>query len=278
MKAIAAALLAATLASCAHTPRLHSALPPGAAYVALGSSYAAGAGIPPLANDRPARCGTSQISYPRLLATRLGLTLTDASCGGARTEHLLEPWNELPAQIDAVGPDTRLVTITAGGNDLNYMGLMFAASCRAGVRLNGGDAPCPVVPEPSASDYAAVARNLSAIVEQVHRRAPQARVVLVQYVALAGEQPCPLAPLSADDAATARRVAAGLAEATRAAARTSGVEVLPVDSLSQDHTPCSTVPWSRGLLAGYDMSQGAPWHPTAEGHAAIADMLAARLH
>ena len=39
--------------------------------------------------------------------------------------HVLAPWNELPAQIDAVTPDTRLVTITIGGNDLNYIGNLF---------------------------------------------------------------------------------------------------------------------------------------------------------
>ncbi len=72
------------------------------------------------------------MSYSRLLAAQLRLRLTDASCGGATTAHVLAPWNELPAQIDAVTSDTRLVTITIGGNDLNYMGVLFAASCHAG--------------------------------------------------------------------------------------------------------------------------------------------------
>jgi phospholipase/carboxylesterase len=39
------------------------------------------------------------------------LDLTDASCSGATTQHLLAPWNELPAQLDALRPDTRLVTV-----------------------------------------------------------------------------------------------------------------------------------------------------------------------
>lgn len=256
-------------------PPAENALPAGSHYVALGSSYAAGAGIPPLASDRPARCGASQASYPRLLAARLRLDLADASCGGATTAHLLGAWDELPAQVEAVMADTRLVTITAGGNDLNYMGLLFAGSCRAGVadpRRPAG-APCPAVPEPSAADYARVEGQLAAVVREVRARAPQARVVLVQYVALTLESSCADAPLTEADRLAARRVAAGLAQATARAAAQTGAELLPVDAASQAHTPCSAQPWSRGLVSGYDGSQGAPWHPTAAGHAAIAEML-----
>ncbi len=272
--------LVAGLAGCA-TAGLPSvdpgALPLGSGYVALGSSNAAGAGIPPLANDRPARCGASQVSYSRLLAQRLGLSLTDATCGGAVTASLLAPWNELPAQIDAVTPATRLVTITVGGNDLNYMGVMFASSCRAGLRnprsLDPATGQCAVPQEPAPAAYARVEQQLVEIVAQVHARAPQARVVLVQYIALVGTEPCADAPLLVADAALARRVAAGLAEATASAARATGADLLPVAAASQDHTPCSTDPWSRGLARDYDGSQGSPWHPTAAGHAAIAQML-----
>jgi lysophospholipase L1-like esterase len=270
------ALVAAlALAGCATIPDASSSLPAGSHYVALGSSYAAGANIPPLAEGRPERCGASQRSYSRLLASRLGLALTDASCGGAVTANLLSAWNELPAQVDAVTPDTRLVTITVGGNDLNYMGLMFAGSCRAGIsdprRPAGGE--CPTVPEPSTADYARVQGQIGQVVEEVRARAPQARVVLVQYVALVGDVPCPAAPLGEADAIVARRVAAGLAAATARAAERNGAEVLPVDTASLGHTACSTDPWSRGLAPGYAGADGAPWHPTAAGHAAIAGML-----
>jgi lysophospholipase L1-like esterase len=277
-----AACAALGLAGCTTThalsppsPARPAALPTGAHYVALGSSNAAGANIPPLASERPARCGASQASYSRVLARRLSLTLTDVSCGGAVTAHLLQPWQELPPQIDAVTPETRLVTISMGGNDLNYMGMLFSGSCRAGVadpRRPAGEA-CPVVREPGAADYAGVEERLVAAVEAIHARAPQARVVLVQYLTLAAEAPCELAPISPEDAAMARRLAAGLAAATARAGARSGADVLPVDTASLDHTACSADPWTRGLAPGYDNTQGAPWHPTAAGHAAIAALL-----
>jgi lysophospholipase L1-like esterase len=262
-------LLLAGCASTGHAPDP----PPGSHYVALGSSYAAGAGIAPRAIDRPARCGASQVSYPRLLAARLDLRLTDASCGGATTAHLLAPWNELPAQVEAVTPQTRLVTITVGGNDIDYMGLMFAASCHAGAAVApaGG---CAALRMPDEAAFAALEDRLVAIFTAIRSRAPQARIVLVQYVALAGEATCASASLLPEHAALARSTAARLAEASARAAGRAGAEVLPIHRLSQDHLPCSERPWSRGLTAGEDGSQGAPWHPNAAGHAAIADELA----
>lgn len=272
-----AAIAALPLAACATLPDA-PALTPGAHYVALGSSYAAGAGIPPLDTDRPERCGTSQLSYSHLLATRLGLTLTDASCGGATTAHVLSPWNELPAQIDALRADTRLVTITIGGNDLNYMGVMFTASCHAGVgreRLaDAASGQCPDLPLPPEAAYDQLARNLATIFTAIWMRAPNARIVLVQYVALAPDAPCPAAAISPEHAAIARTLARRLAEASSRAAAQGRAEVLAVDRLSRHHTPCDAQPWASGLSASYDATQGAPWHPTAAGHAAIAAELA----
>src|SRR5687768_5931761 len=105
---LAAASLALVLGGCAATGGGPGrALPAGAHYVAVGSSFAAGAGIAPF-KDGPKRCQRSGRNYATLLAARLKLALDDQTCGGARTAHLLGPWNELAAQLDAVRPDTRL--------------------------------------------------------------------------------------------------------------------------------------------------------------------------
>ena len=268
----------ALLAGCATTP----SPPTGAHYAALGSSFAAGAGIPPLATDRPARCGASQLSYSRLLATDLGLRLTDASCGGATTAHVLSAWDELPAQIDAVSPDTRLVTITIGGNDLNYIGVLFSASCHAGAQSGAlvarlqdtATGACRPLPLPDAAAIQAVEDNIAELLSAIRTRAPQARVVLVQYVALVPDHPCAAALLDLSDAASARLVASELAQASNRAATRAGVEVLAMDRLSLGHTACDAEPWARGFGEDFDASQGAPWHPSPDGHTAIAEALA----
>ena len=161
-----------TLAGCAHPASLTRDLPQGAEYVAMGSSFAAGAGIGPLQAGTPPRCGRTVNNYASLLAAAHGLTLKDASCGGATTEHILGAWDELPAQIEAVSADTRLVTITVGGNDLGLVGTLFGGSCRAGVKSRPGQ--CQSVPVPTEADYAALEQRMVDIANEVQRRAPQA--------------------------------------------------------------------------------------------------------
>jgi len=272
----------ALLAGCVTTTALPApALPAGAGYVALGSSFAAGGNNPPMADARPVRCGASRLSYSRLLAARMGLTLTDASCGGATSAHVLGAWNELPPQIDAVTPETRLVTITIGGNDLNFTGLLFTASCHTGTRdpliVDPATGECRALPVPEPAAYSALEDRLAALLLAVRERAPLARVVLVQYLALVPDTDCPAAHILPEHAAAARAVARGLAESSARAAARAGAEVLAMDRLSLGHTACDAQPWTRGLGAGFDPAQGAPWHPTAEGHAAIARELEAML-
>ena len=265
--------LCTALAGCATTQLQPSAaVPPGSAYAAMGSSYAAGAGIGPLQPGSPERCNRNSNNYASLLAARLQLRLTDTSCSGATTAHVLGRWDELPPQIDAVTAETRLVTVTVGGNDLNFMGWLFSGSCRAGVSPFPG--PCREASEPSDAAYQALENRLLAIAQEVRRRAPNARLVFVQYVRLISPRPCQQEPLAPGDAAVASQIAARLAEVTRNAAHKGGAVVLAADTASQDHTPCSATPWANGLTADHDRSLGAPWHPNAAGHAAIAELLA----
>ena len=261
--------------SCASLPA-SPAIGSGAHYVAMGSSFAAGAGIGPTRPGTPERCKRATNNYASLLAARLDLTLDDQSCGGATTANLLHDWDELPAQLAAVREDTRLVTITVGGNDLNYMGLLFSASCdpAIGQTMGGETRPCPGLPtRPSAADYRALSTHLAQVVHAIRSVAPKARVVFVQYVTLVPEQLCQTTPISEDAAEQARDLARRLAETTASAARASGAEVLAADALSASHTSCDALPFSRGFSLTAS-GTGAPWHPTALGHEAIAEALA----
>lgn len=272
-----AALFPLALASCASIgPARDATMSAGSRYVALGSSFAAGAGIGPLQPDSPERCGRTTNNYASLLAQELRLDLDDRSCGGATTAHLLGPWDELAPQLDAVGANTRLVTITVGGNDLNYVGLLFMAGCDPATGLRFGDRaiPCQTLQEPPAEKYAAVETALRELVARVRRQAPGARIVFVQYVTLVPQQPCARAKISGQSASLAAGVGLRLAEITARVARQAGADVLAADVLSREHTPCDADPWSIGLPADHNASQGAPWHPNAAGHRAIARHLA----
>lgn len=264
----AATLIAAlSLSACAHMP---AGLPSNARYVAMGSSYAAGTAINGFKPGTPQRCGRSASNYATLLAGKLGLALDDQTCGGATTAHILGPWNELPAQIDAVNADTRLVTVTIGGNDLNYVGNLYAASCSGeGLTVQGVKRPCPALRPPNAEAYAKLEANLRAVAREVHRRAPKARLVFVQYVKLVPDNPCAESRLSPEGALVNREIGEQLAKVTARAAEAEGALVLPADQLSRGHTLCDAEKWSVGIKTGGPEAP-APWHPTAAGHAAIA--------
>lgn len=259
--------------ACAHAA--HDELPPGARYVNLGSSFAAGSGAGPTALGSPARCYRSSANYAHLLAERLNLTLEDVSCGGATSAHILNAWNELPAQIDTVTRDTRLVTITIGGNDIAYVGNLVAGSCEQGesIRAAGMVFPCPspfVVPEAA---FTTLESNLRDVARQIATRAPQARVVFIQYIALVPETQCAQSRFTETEAAALRVTAARLAEITNRAAAETGATVLRMDQVSAGHTPCDSDPWSAGLPLDYDGAAGAAWHPNARGMAVIAEQL-----
>ncbi len=260
------------LSACAHAPVRD--LMAGGHYVNMGSSFAAGAGTGEAPAGSPARCYQSVASYAHLLAARLNLPLTDVSCGGATSAHLLNPWNELPAQIDAVREDTRLVTITVGGNDIAYAGNLVAASCEQGemIRVGSLSVPCPSPFAVAEEAYATLETNLRTAANAIAARAPRARIVFIQYITLVPQTQCDQSRFTEEEAVALRVVAARLAEITARAARDGGAEVLAVNETSIGRTPCDPAPWSTGLPRDY---QGdlAPWHPNRRGMDAIAAQL-----
>jgi len=253
-------------------------LAPGSGYVAMGSSYAAGPWIAQSADTPPNRCARSDANYAHLLAGRLHLALTDVTCSGARAVHILQAWDEVPAQIDAVTAQTRLVTITVGGNDLNYLGTVMAMTCprippeQARAIFQG---PCPPVKLHTAEDEAHLAQTLHTAITMIHTRAPQARVILVQYFTLfAPGEICPQTGLTEPEQQALRGVAAHLSDITARAAHDTHAEIAPVDALSRAHAICSATPWVNGNHADRANNDGTYYHPNAAGMAAVADVLA----
>ncbi|WP_369640722.1 SGNH/GDSL hydrolase family protein [Nocardia sp. JMUB6875] len=250
--------------------------------MALGSSYAAGPGIDPVV-DLP--CVRSGKNYAHLVAAARNLELTDVSCSGATTSALSTGTAGM-SQIEAVHEDTRLVTITVGGNDLDYIGAMGRASHINTLRtLLAGSAGSSSVsetidgrmPEPSQAAYAQVRDALVDTVEAVHRVAPNAVVAMVGYLpvldsgvlAVDPKPLCPDVPLTVDQARTLRHVFEGLRFATADAARLSGALLIPIPDAAE-HAACGIRPWvngfrSGGLLGGY--------HPTELGMRAVADAI-----
>lgn len=250
-------------------------------YVAMGSSFAAGIGLGPRAPGSPIACMRTLNGYPGQLANLLKLPIVDVSCSAATTAHVLQggQYFQRP-QRDALARDTKLVTITSGGNDIHYVGdltLIAAGNARSFtgwlVRLFWSG---PL--RPGQRDYANVRDDLAEAVSQARRRSPQARIVLVTYPAiLPPSGTCPRLGISAEQAQEMRAVGEQLAAATRAAADASGALLVDMQHLGVDHHACAAEPWVNGWLD----AQGAQFHPTLLGAretaAAVAELVHAQI-
>ena len=258
-------------------PMVRASAETPATYVALGSSYAAG---PDAVPTRLNVCFRSSNNYPNQVARALRLRLVDATCSGATTENIVDRPQRFLAhkQIDSVTRNTSLVTITSGGNDVDYIGRLLAMSCNnvaAGIDKALGPAArsCHlghhVAPEPTTADYDRVTRTLIQTVLEIRLRAPNARVVLVDYppVVVAGETPCDLLPLSQQETELTIRVFDNLAAATARAARLTGTDLVQASVAGAGHTVCSAHPWLRGFAPPI------PYHPTTRGKTGVADLV-----
>ena len=286
------------LAGCA-TPAKHNsntAIPAGSRYVAMGSSYAAGPGVTTPAETPTTRCSRSSDNYAHQLTRKRNLTLVDVSCSGATTDHLLGPWNELPPQLDAVNSDTKLVTITIGGNDVGFVSGLFASSCE-GAASNPNIVPPPICramaesQSPAAAQARAqmnapmdeakwqtLAKHFDQIITDVHRKAPSARLIFVDYLTVVPERKfCDSVPLTTDGATIARTLAKRLKQLTADAAKRGGAEILAASDMSKTHDACAKTAWITGFIVPAGSKGFTPYHPNLTGMTAIAEALDTRL-
>lgn len=254
---------------------------------ALGSSFAAGPSIPPQVSTTARRSGNN---YPHLIAKSLGAKLTDLSSSGATLLNVLdEPQLSLmaksPPQLDALPPDADVVTLTAGGNDLGYSGGMILEAVKAEIqdrevlggimRMMGLDEKASGVTGISSEE---VRNRFLRVVDRVHELAPKARIYLVEYLTVfdAGTAKGPEQPLEVDRVRHYVGMATDLSKAYRdaAAAREEFVEVVRI---SEGHGVGSQEPWVVGFTAKMFLEGGAPFHPNAEGHVAVAKEVEKRI-
>jgi lysophospholipase L1-like esterase len=255
-----------------------SEIPAGSRYVAMGSSFAAGPGLPVRVPGSPRRAGRSASNYAHLAARALGLDLHDVTYSGATTGDILGPSAAgQAAQLDAVTPATRLVTVTAGGNDVGYLPRLTLSSLPWPLRaLPRVRAQVAGFGDPAVTDerFAGLGPSLQAIARGAREQAPECRVLFVDYLTIlppagtgAGTPP----PAAIAD--WGRSVAARLAATTRAAAEAAGAEYVAASVASAGHHAWSAAPWTRRFHLS--LRGGAPYHPNAAGMAAVAGLVVA---
>jgi lysophospholipase L1-like esterase len=164
-----------------------------------------------------------------------------------------------------------VVTVTIGGNDVNYLGSLGAYTCQ-----NDGGSGCATV------DRAAIDRTfplltgrIENVVDAVHAAAPGARVYLVNYFTiLPGSGTCAGVPLTADQLAYERSIASRLEAATAAAAAATGATLVDLATAGRGHDACSADPW---VETGHPPAGRAQYHPNEAGMRAAATLVEAAL-
>ncbi|MGH3332763.1 MAG: SGNH/GDSL hydrolase family protein [Nocardioidaceae bacterium] len=253
-------------------------------YVALGDSFTAGPFVP--TTDLASGCFRSDGNYPSLLAERLGVVdFIDVSCSGAQTSDLVRRQEtvadaRVPPQLDAVDPDTDLVTLGIGGNDFHLFSTLVHTCSRLSAAGASGS-PCFDELEARGVDLLAATRKISDRVAESARRvldrAPEATVVLVGYPRLAppsGSCP-PTLPFSTGDAEMGDRVTRALNDALEDAARRTGARFVDMYAASKGHDICADDPWVNGRHT--DRGAALAFHPFPAGMEAAAEAIAARL-
>lgn len=241
-----------------------------AQYVAMGSSYAAGPGILPVVPGSPLWCARSADDYAHVLARLRALSLVDVTCSGATTADVLRAGQfSLPAQLDAVTPQTQLLTVTIGGNDVFFMANLLGMSCDHSVA-----ARCSVRSDAQVqARFASLPDSLRRIIAGARMRSPVVRLVFVTYfTVLPDTGTCDRVALTTEQADQMRGVAAQLAMITRQVAKESGSGLLDLALLSHGHDACSKDPWVLGARREPG-SAIPPFHPTREAMQAVGTAL-----
>jgi lysophospholipase L1-like esterase len=290
-------------------------IPVGSEYVALGDSYSAGYGLSDPTGLPTRACGQSARDYPHRIAARFGLALTDRTCAGATSEDVVSrsQFSGVPPQVRSLSSDTRLVTLTIGGNDADLFGT--AASCLAlspaGPVFSGRDAPScrstlvsDGVDQLDAKIEGRVALGIADTLAAVRAAAPNAEIVFIGYPAifpdadhtpkggcfrsaldlgtLTGSFPTNTYPFTNTDVRYLHRVQEQLNDVSKAAADAAGVRFVDVFSTTQAHSACATKrPYVAGVsldgtanLRRIDLEPGA-LHPNRRGVTYLTGRIAA---
>lgn len=257
---------------------------PNRRLISLGSSFGAGPGIQPLAN---LAAGRSSLNYPSILSGLIGSTHTDATVSGATLLDITTTSQQallatFAPQINSVTADADFVTITAGGNDMGYIGGMIrdalmasdgpiADTVRRELALSQPDVE--VVP-PSEDELVG---RMGDVIDAVRFKAPKATIVLVEYLTVIGNDTThheKSAPFTDEQLAKHQSQAQQLQRVyARAAEGRVGVRLVPIAEKSMGHGVGSEDPWvTRFSLATFTGGEAA-FHPNARGMQAVAEII-----
>jgi hypothetical protein len=206
----------------------------------------------------------------------------DATCSGAKTDHMTQPQGVTPGpnppQFDSLGPDTRLVTLNIGGNDIG-----FSSIARDCFSQNNTGTPCqdkynpPGGPDQISQRIADTRPKVDAVLQGIHTRSPNAKIELLNYAAIlpdSGPGCWPVVPISDGDVPYIRAKEKELNDMLAASAGANGATLVDWYTASIPHNAC-TPPGIKWVEGAAPTSAAAPLHPNLLGMLGATDLVVA---
>jgi lysophospholipase L1-like esterase len=230
-------------------PPAHAAAPP---YVALGDSYASGVGTRSYLDDGTS-CQRSTYAYPSLVAAARGYALNFRACSGAKIPDVTS------TQLSALSSATRYVTISVGGNDAGFSGVL--TECAQPGWMSNCDG---AINTAQAYLNNTLPGALATLYSSIRTKAPSARVVVVGYPRVFNGEDCNAATFFSPAEETRLNQTADLLNGKLSAvASAHGFGFANPTSRFTGHAVCDSTEWLNGLSNPI----GESYHPNRLGHA-----------
>jgi hypothetical protein len=243
----------AASALCLGTTAL--AVPPANAatpsYVALGDSYSSGVGTRTYIDDGTT-CQRSVYAFPSLIAAARAYSLNFRACSGAKTA------NVTTSQLSALTASTAYVTISVGGNDAGFSGVLTTCA-QPGWLSNCNGA----IDKAQAYIDNTLPASLRTLYASIRSKAPNAKVVVVGYPRIFNGEDCNALTWFSPSEETRLNQTANLLNAKLStAASTAGFTWANPTTAFVGHAVCDSPEWINGLSNPISES----YHPKRTGH------------
>ncbi|WP_086821322.1 SGNH/GDSL hydrolase family protein [Allokutzneria sp. NRRL B-24872] len=259
--------------------------------VALGDSTASGTGAGVYHRGTHGTCWRSSNSYSEVAVAKLReagrkVEYTSVACSGAGIDDMRTTFKNEPSQLNVLKPDTNVVLLTVGANDIGYV--EFGGLCMQG--------DCSNAAGPVLEKLPAMGKNLVKLIGEIKAKSPKAKVVVVGYGrqltngengAAAADPICDASIFAKEERAEGSKLVTGIDLTLRAAAKLTGSTfVSPLaDSVRPTkefagHSQCdSAATYYRGFdaLAPGQEGQEAVLHLNKDGQGALGGLVAAKL-
>ncbi|CAM3176580.1 SGNH/GDSL hydrolase family protein [Stackebrandtia soli] len=256
---VALAIGAIAVATAPSAAWAGDAQPEAINYVAMGDSFASGAGAGNYADVaevaptswKGGDCLQSANGYSPLLAAELGATLDFQSCSGAQTADIHAD------QLGTISAATDLITLSVGGNDVGFADVIQTCT------FNGTATCTSKVTEAENKARSVLPGRLGTLYSAIKQKAPNAQVIVLGYPQLFIGKTCfGNTGVNLDEQARINQANYVLNGIIKTAATSAGFTYVDTMPPFVGKGVCASGAWINGLK--FNLAEA--YHPNGNGH------------